>query len=107
MIVDLDSAVGESPAIQQEALEEWIEGRIRSLLKRDEAFSRTKPLREIGLDSVMMVELRGEMERALARKLPAALLFNHPSVRALARFIGTLVASTTAPSAPTNAEITR
>ena len=45
-------------------------------------------LTELGLDSLMAVELRNLLARSLGVPLPATLLFDHPSLEALARFLG-------------------
>ena len=42
------------------------------------------PLKEIGLDSLMAVELRNALTRSLGQPLPATLLFDHPTLDALA-----------------------
>jgi len=46
-----------------------------------------QPLRELGLDSLMAVELRNDLARELGRELPATMLFDYPSVDALASFV--------------------
>ncbi len=46
-----------------------------------------KPLQAMGLDSLMTLELRNRLERSMAMKLPATLVFNYPSVSALTRHL--------------------
>jgi acyl carrier protein len=46
-----------------------------------------RPLQEIGLDSLMAVEIRNRLAAATGQKLPATLLFNHPTVSAISRMI--------------------
>ena len=55
-----------------------------------------RPLRDLGLDSLMAVELRNALGAALGRTLPATLLFEHPSVDALTSYIGLLLQPTPA-----------
>ncbi|HEY9227525.1 MAG TPA: KR domain-containing protein, partial [Gemmatimonadaceae bacterium] len=43
----------------------------------------TEPLRQLGLDSLMAVELRNLLGRAVGRTLPATVTFDHPTVEAL------------------------
>ena len=45
------------------------------------------PLKEVGLDSLMAVELRNVLTRSLSTSLPATLLFDYPSLDALASFL--------------------
>ena len=49
-----------------------------------------RPLVEIGLDSLMAVEIRNRLAAAIGQKLPATLLFNHPTAAALSRYLTTL-----------------
>ncbi|MFE9427599.1 SDR family NAD(P)-dependent oxidoreductase [Kitasatospora sp. NPDC006697] len=46
-----------------------------------------RPLRELGLDSLTAVRLRDHLGRAVGRRLPATVVFDHPSPRALARHL--------------------
>jgi myxalamid-type polyketide synthase MxaE and MxaD len=47
-----------------------------------------RQLFEMGLDSLMAVELRGRLEKRSRVRLPATLTFDFPSVTALAAFLG-------------------
>jgi acyl carrier protein len=55
---------------------------------------------EMGMDSLMSVELRARLERRLSRKLPSTLTFNYPNVQALAGYIDGIVASQSIASTP-------
>jgi acyl carrier protein len=69
------------------------------------------PLGDLGLDSLLAVELRNTLGSALGRSLPATLLFDYPSIETLTEYLLTEVlalgptsheeAPRAAPSAPT------
>jgi len=58
-----------------------------------EAISDKQPLLDMGLDSLMAVELRNRLraELKIERALPATLVFDHPSVAAVAEYLATEV----------------
>jgi len=53
----------------------------------DNPIDRQQPLTEMGLDSLMAVELRNNLRKSLVMSLPATLLFDFPTIQALADFI--------------------
>jgi aryl carrier-like protein len=67
-----------------------------------------RQLGQMGLDSLMALELRSRFERALGRPLSATLAFNHPTVEALTTYFDALLAPepTSGPDAATDASET-
>jgi NAD(P)-dependent dehydrogenase (short-subunit alcohol dehydrogenase family)/acyl carrier protein len=61
----------------------------------------TTPLGSLGLQSLSALELRNQLERSLGVKLSATLVWNHPTIRALATFLlGRIEPAPAAPPAP-------
>ena len=56
-------------------------------LAPDETVEAGRPLREMGLDSLMSIEMRNLLGARTGAKLPATLLFEHPTVAALVSFL--------------------
>ena len=69
------------------------------------ALNITQGLFEMGLDSLMSVELKGKLESSVGKPLPSTLTFNYPTIADLARYLdeSVLAAPTPVESAPTAA----
>lgn len=89
------------PCPGRNAIEEWLVSAISRKTKLPcSAIALNEPLAAYGLDSLEVVSLSGELQEWLGRELSPTLVFDHPTVASLARFL----AGDTAPtehSAPT------
>jgi acyl transferase domain-containing protein len=81
----LDGAVGTA---KLRVLAEAVDDIIGTVLGfGDLALERNRPLPELGLDSLMAVELRNALGRLVGRSLPTSLVFDHPTAEALSLFL--------------------
>ena len=60
-------------------------------LRTPDLVDPARSLFNIGMDSLMAIELKSRLERAVAAPLPSALAFNYPSVNALVDFLDTTI----------------
>jgi NAD(P)-dependent dehydrogenase (short-subunit alcohol dehydrogenase family)/acyl carrier protein len=80
------------PAMRPDALLLYIrETAARILGLQGELPPADAPLREVGLDSLMTVELRNALASACETRLPATLVFENPTCQALADHLGRTV----------------
>ena len=80
----------EAPAGErEELLREYVRGQAARVLRlpSERPLDARQPLNELGMDSLMAVELRDRLGAAVGRTLPATLLFNHPTVAQLGAFL--------------------
>jgi polyketide synthase 12/myxalamid-type polyketide synthase MxaB len=76
-------------AARRDRLQEVIEQHLLRVLGMSAAtrIDPRQPLNDVGVDSLMAVELRNALARAVGRKLPATLLFDYPNVAALTTYV--------------------
>ncbi|MGA8528326.1 MAG: type I polyketide synthase, partial [Acidobacteriaceae bacterium] len=74
---------------QRNVLRQLLEERSRTTLglTREQAIASGQPLQELGLDSLLSIELRNSLGASLQRTLPATLLFNYPTLGALTDYL--------------------
>lgn len=86
LAAQLSGAADEDQRIR--VLETFVQAQLASVLKRAAAkIDLTTPMRSMGLDSLMALELRNRIEGGTGLRLPATLVWNHPTVVAQARFL--------------------
>jgi acyl transferase domain-containing protein/Zn-dependent alcohol dehydrogenase/NAD(P)-dependent dehydrogenase (short-subunit alcohol dehydrogenase family)/acyl carrier protein len=74
------------------ALIAWLREQVAAVLRLNvEQVLEDKPLRSLGLDSLMALELRNRLERGLQLRLSATLVWNYPTVSAVASYLETRV----------------
>ncbi len=78
-----------SPTEQKQALEAYVTAEVRRAMGVDasQTIEHDRGLFEMGLDSLMSVQLRSRLEAAISKSLPSTLIFNYPSIRTLTDFL--------------------
>jgi acyl transferase domain-containing protein/NAD(P)-dependent dehydrogenase (short-subunit alcohol dehydrogenase family)/SAM-dependent methyltransferase/acyl carrier protein len=80
---------GADASQRAEIVTEWVQDEACAVLGLEDP--RSAPLEqglfEMGMDSLMSVELRKRLERGIGRSLPATLTFNYPNIAALAAYL--------------------
>jgi aryl carrier-like protein len=86
----LNERLASTPQQNRRALlMDYLRGQIRQILGLSSSYfvDEHEPLVRMGLDSLMAVELRNQLSAALERPLMATLLFDYPTLSALANFL--------------------
>jgi acyl carrier protein len=80
---------GATESLRREILVEFVRNEAAAVLGAEdrESVALDAGLFEMGMDSLMSVELCKRLERGAGRKFPATLTFNYPNIAALATFL--------------------
>jgi acyl carrier protein len=86
---------------RDEVLIGFVRGEVAAVLgvAQSDKIAPETGLFDLGMDSLMTVELRRRLERGVDRKLPSTLTFNYPNVTALAGFLARELEPPTQPAA--------
>ena len=68
------------------------------------SFDRQQPLTEMGMDSLMAVELRNLLRGSLRHSLPATLVFDYPTTQVLGEFLASELFETQDSESPAELE---
>jgi mycoketide-CoA synthase len=99
----------QSPAEREKTLIELVRTNVAVILGHTASASidRNKPFKQLGFDSLATVEFRNRLRSATGLKLPASVVFDHPTPAELAAKLGTLLAPAEPEQTPLAAEIDR
>ena len=85
-----NSAAGAVPArngTSAAAIRDWLVSRIAGRFPADAAIDVREPLASYGLKSRDALELTGELEQWLGRRLSPGLIYHYPTIEAIARYL--------------------
>jgi NADPH:quinone reductase-like Zn-dependent oxidoreductase/acyl carrier protein len=88
------------PADRLELLRAHIRDQVQKVLAVDgEVITDTQGLMDLGMDSLMSVELSNRLKTSLGKSLPTTLAFEYPTVSALTAYLSELLGIVAAPAA--------
>lgn len=88
------AVVAAAPAARERLLADIIQREVAAVLELPASARAdlTQGLFEMGMDSLMALELRTRLQTLVSRALPATLVFDYPTIQAIARFLAAEIA---------------
>jgi acyl carrier protein len=85
------TGIEQARAGRAQEIEDWLVTYLAPLLSvHADEIDRRRPFAEYGLDSLAAVTLSGELERWLGRELSPTLVWDYPTIEALARHLASV-----------------
>jgi phthiocerol/phenolphthiocerol synthesis type-I polyketide synthase D len=80
--------VAAAPVQDAEAIQAWLIGKLAEALQiSPDEIDESEPFARYGIGSAQAVSMAGDLEDWLGRALPATLLYDHPTIDALAHYL--------------------
>ena len=79
------------PSQRYAVVSQWLQTEVRTLLQLQQAPAMEIGFQDLGMDSLLSIELRRQLERGLDCALPATIAFEYPSITDLAHYLLTTV----------------
>lgn len=92
----VDELLHLSASERRQSLMQHIEQLARGVMELDDAsiLDKNQPLQDMGLDSLMAIELRNLLQRSFGREMRSTIVFDYPSISLLAEYVDTLLWAT-------------
>ena len=86
LIVHLEET---EPEKRKDILLDFLQSQTMRVLGTDSegSIDVSQPLQTMGIDSLMAIELKNSIDKNIGKKLPATIVFNYPTIDALATFL--------------------
>jgi SAM-dependent methyltransferase/short-subunit dehydrogenase/acyl carrier protein len=92
----LHRVMDQTPEVCRRSIEDFVQEQAAQVLgfRRDEVFPIEVPLTDLGLDSLMAVDLKNRLQAGLGQNLSPTIVFDYPSVSDMVRLLETMLWAT-------------